>query len=178
MRLLRGWRGCGDLFRRKVRVSAAASGRTSWCGCGGLCCGGRRLLRGGPGCALRPKGGWCSDYARLRASTSPRACRRGVCRLRLRRRAGTRRGRLRARRRSGPGFALARRCAASLRTLPAAGKRRVADVREMVAGVPGIEQGGKLDGLGAAFGVDEAALPLLGRERVEEHAPSGRGGIR
>ena len=44
---------------------------------------------------------------------------------------------------------------------------------EVVARMPGIEKRGELDGLGAVLGVDEAAVPLLGREGLEEHDPAG-----
>ena len=49
---------------------------------------------------------------------------------------------------------------------------KVGDVRGVVAGVPGVEESGTLDSDAAAFGMDEAALPLSGIQRLEEHDPA------
>jgi len=49
----------------------------------------------------------------------------------------------------------------------------VGDVGGVVAGVPGIEEGGEFDGHGAAIGVAEDALPLSLVEGLEEHDPAG-----
>ena len=57
--------------------------------------------------------------------------------------------------------------------LPVACDAEVGDVGEVVAAVPCVEEGGGFDGLGAAVGVVEGALPLLRLEGVEEHDPAG-----
>ena len=61
--------------------------------------------------------------------------------------------------------------------LPVAGDAEVGDVGEVVATVPGVEEGGGLDGLGSAVWMLEGALPLLGGEGVEEHDPAGVEGL-
>lgn len=48
---------------------------------------------------------------------------------------------------------------------------------EVVAGVPGVEEGGALYGVCAALRVDEGALPLGVREGLEEHDPAGMEGL-
>ena len=44
---------------------------------------------------------------------------------------------------------------------------------QVVAGVPGVVQGGEVDLLGAALGVEEAALPLGFGEGLQEQNPAG-----
>jgi len=57
--------------------------------------------------------------------------------------------------------------------LPVFALAEVGDVGRVVAGVPGVEGGGELDGHPAVFGVAEAALPLGLVEGLEEHDPAG-----
>ena len=57
--------------------------------------------------------------------------------------------------------------------LPVLALAEVGDVGGVVAGVPGVEEGGEFDGHGAAFGVAEGALPLGFVEGLEEHDPTG-----
>ena len=47
------------------------------------------------------------------------------------------------------------------RWLPAFFSAEVGDVGGVVAGVPGVEEGGGFDGDATEFGVSEAALPLV-----------------
>ena len=56
--------------------------------------------------------------------------------------------------------------------LPVFPHPKVRDVAEVVAGVPGVDEGGVLDGHGAILGVVEAALPLGVVEGLEEHDPA------
>src|ERR1700736_593513 len=51
------------------------------------------------------------------------------------------------------------------------------DVGEVVTAVPAVVESGEFDGLGAALGMTEAALPLLFREELEEHDPAGVEGL-
>ena len=44
---------------------------------------------------------------------------------------------------------------------------------QVVAGVPGVVEGGEVDLLGAALGVKEAALPLGFGEGLQEQDPAG-----
>ena len=57
--------------------------------------------------------------------------------------------------------------------LPVFALAEVGDVGGVVAGVPGVEEGGELDGAGSHLGVAEASLPLGFVERLEEHDPAG-----
>ncbi len=45
-------------------------------------------------------------------------------------------------------------------------------MRNVVAGVPGVEQCGTFDALRSVFGMNEGALPLFGLERLQEHHPA------
>src|SRR3984957_8930752 len=50
---------------------------------------------------------------------------------------------------------------------------QVGDMRDMVARVPGVDEGGKLHRHGAVFGMLKAPLPLLFLERLQQHHPAG-----
>src|SRR5260370_36424898 len=58
-------------------------------------------------------------------------------------------------------------------SLPGLGRSQVADMRDVMAAVPAIDQRGQLDALRAVLGMAEAALPLDVVERLEEHDPAG-----
>ena len=52
--------------------------------------------------------------------------------------------------------------------LPVPRHAEMGDMSDVVAGVPGVQQSRKLDGLRSAFRVNEGAPPLLGLERLQK----------
>ena len=60
-----------------------------------------------------------------------------------------------------------------LSELPALLVAEVGDVGDVVAGVPGVDEGGEFDCLGTVFWVAEASLPFCLGEGLEEHDPAG-----